>query len=167
MRPAAAPAFALVLSFVSASVLAAPCAGFNDVDDSDPFCVNVEWMKNRGITAGVTPTTYEPNSPVTRLQMAAFMYRLGFQNALLQGGNAFGAKARFGTTDAESVEIISGAQRVAFFERRLAGNVILGTAHPELPLLPGYDGITIASAHSTSSSSEPPGCGRRSKYANG
>ena len=29
---------------------AAPCAGFLDVDDASPFCLNVTWMKNRAIT---------------------------------------------------------------------------------------------------------------------
>ena len=75
--------FSLLLScavFVSQAVTAAPCTGFTDVDDSSGFCVNVEWMKNRGITLGITPTLYGPNAPVTRLQMAVFMYRLGFQN---------------------------------------------------------------------------------------
>ncbi|GIK87139.1 MAG: hypothetical protein BroJett026_26200 [Betaproteobacteria bacterium] len=69
------------LSFASPGAMAAPCAGFNDVDDSDqitgPFCTSVQWIRNRGVTVGCTPTLYCPNDPVTRLQMAAFMQRLG------------------------------------------------------------------------------------------
>ena len=57
-------------------VQAAPCAGFNDVDSASPFCASVEWVKNRGITVGVTATQYDPSSPVTRLQMAAFLGRM-------------------------------------------------------------------------------------------
>jgi len=57
--------------------LAAPCAGFSDVDDSSGFCRNVDWLKNRGITFGCTATTYCPGDSVNRLQMAAFMNRLG------------------------------------------------------------------------------------------
>ena len=58
--------------------LAAPCAGFTDVDDTSGFCPNVEWLKNRAITLGCTSTTvYCPNDPVSRLAMAAFMNRLG------------------------------------------------------------------------------------------
>jgi hypothetical protein len=54
------------------------CAGFTDVSASSGFCPNVEWIKNRSITLGCTPaTSYCPNDPVTRLQMAAFMNRLG------------------------------------------------------------------------------------------
>ena len=59
-------------------VLAAPCAGFTDLDTSSAFCANVEWLKNREITQGCTSATvYCPNSPVGRLAMAAFMNRLG------------------------------------------------------------------------------------------
>ncbi len=56
---------------------AAPCAGFGDVDASDSFCPNVDWMKNRKITLGCAPGAYCPDDYVTRLQMAAFMKRLG------------------------------------------------------------------------------------------
>ena len=42
------------------------------------FCQNVEWIKNRKVTLGCTSTTlYCPNDRVSRLQMAAFMNRLG------------------------------------------------------------------------------------------
>jgi hypothetical protein len=34
------------------SAQALPCAGFTDVDDTSPFCVNVTWLKNRRITLG-------------------------------------------------------------------------------------------------------------------
>lgn len=56
---------------------AAPCAGFADVDVTDTFCPNVDWLKNRSITLGCTAGTYCPHDYVTRLQMAAFMNRLG------------------------------------------------------------------------------------------
>jgi hypothetical protein len=60
-------------------VSAAPCAGFADVDDTSPFCVNVQWMKNRQITLGCAAPviSYCPNDPVTRLSMSAFLNRLG------------------------------------------------------------------------------------------
>jgi hypothetical protein len=68
------------------AAFAAPCGGFSDVDNANPahapFCANVEWLKNRGITLGCAsppnpPNSYCPNDPVTRLSMAAFMNRLG------------------------------------------------------------------------------------------
>lgn len=56
---------------------AAPCAGFADVEDSDPFCPSVEWMKNRNVTTGCGGGNYCPSAAVSRLAMAAFMKRLG------------------------------------------------------------------------------------------
>ena len=53
------------------------CAGFTDLPDTSGFCPNVQWIKNRGVTQGCTPTTYCPSQNVTRLAMAAFMNRLG------------------------------------------------------------------------------------------
>jgi hypothetical protein len=59
------------------SAIAAPCAGFTDLDSTSQFCDEVTWMKNRGITMGCTATQYCPQQDVTRLQMALFMFRLG------------------------------------------------------------------------------------------
>jgi hypothetical protein len=67
---------AIVMSLALPAV-AAPCAGFTDVTDTDPFCPNVAWMKSRGITTGCTGTLYCPGQAVSRLAMAAFINRLG------------------------------------------------------------------------------------------
>ena len=70
--------FAAGLLGAAVPALAAPCAGFTDVDTSSGFCANVEWLKNRAITLGCTSATlYCPADPVSRLQMAAFLNRLG------------------------------------------------------------------------------------------
>ena len=45
--------------------------------DSEPFCANVVWIKNRNITLGCAPGLYCPNDNVSRLTMAAFLNRLG------------------------------------------------------------------------------------------
>ena len=66
-----------VLGLAATPVLAAPCAGFADVADTDPACASVEWLRNRGITTGCSATQYCPASPVTRAAMALFMNRLG------------------------------------------------------------------------------------------
>ena len=65
------------MSAIAPNALAAPCAGFNDVESTSPFCPSVEWIKNRGVTVGCTATEYCPDLPTTRLAMAAFMTRLG------------------------------------------------------------------------------------------
>ena len=135
-------ALVFALALAATPAFAAPCAGFTDVDDSSPFCVNVEWMKNRGITLGLTPTQFGPNSPVTRLQMAAFMYRLGFQNAFLQGGNAFGAVAQVGTTDNQAVEIVAnGARMVRLEPNAISPNVLHG--HETAGVYPAVHGVAI------------------------
>ena len=62
----------------ASAALAAPCAGFSDVPDTDPCCPNVQWVKNRGITIGCTTTAvYCPGDDVTRLAMAVFLNRFG------------------------------------------------------------------------------------------
>jgi hypothetical protein len=71
-------AVALAMGATFPVAFAAPCAGFTDVDSTDLFCPNVDWLRNRAITLGCTTTTlYCPSNPVTRLSMAAFMNRLG------------------------------------------------------------------------------------------
>jgi len=74
-----AGAVALAAATLAPAALAQNCAGFTDVADDGPtgFCPSVEWLKNRAITLGCTTTLYCPNNDVTRLQMAAFMNRLG------------------------------------------------------------------------------------------
>ena len=67
-----------VLALTTAAVEGATCAGFTDVAGTDAFCPNVDWLRNRKVTLGCGDgTTYCPNDYVTRLQMAAFMNRLG------------------------------------------------------------------------------------------
>jgi hypothetical protein len=65
----------------AAETHASPCAGFVDVDDtSGPtagFCADVTWIRNRNVTLGCTATQYCPFQNVSRIQMAAFMRRLG------------------------------------------------------------------------------------------
>src|SRR5688572_28835994 len=68
---------ALAIGLFAPAVLAAPCAGFSDVEDTSAFCANVTWLKNRQVTAGCTASLYCPHDPANRLQMAAFMNRLG------------------------------------------------------------------------------------------
>lgn len=48
---------------------------FTDVSDSDPSKAEITCLVNANITQGVTATTYEPNSSVTRRQMALFLER--------------------------------------------------------------------------------------------
>src|SRR5260370_42678939 len=76
----------IALSTVTASAVAQNCDGFVDLLASSPFCPDVTWMKTTGVTMGCDATHYWPNENVSRLQMASFMRRLGY-DAFLHGGN--------------------------------------------------------------------------------
>ena len=68
---------ALVAVAASGPATAQSCVGFTDVPGSDAFCPNVEWIRNRAITLGCTATAYCPSENVSRVQMAAFLNRMG------------------------------------------------------------------------------------------
>ncbi len=63
---------ALVLAAGAGSALLGTCGPFADVSDA-VFCPFVLEIFTLGITTGTTPTTYDPTSSVSRLQMAAFL----------------------------------------------------------------------------------------------
>lgn len=72
--------FAFQLNISGPGNIIANCSGLTDVDLGSAFCPSIEWLRNRAITTGCTATQYCPTDPVNRLQMAAFLNRLG--NAL-------------------------------------------------------------------------------------
>ncbi len=148
-----------VAGFTSGNTLAAACAGFVDVDSTSGFCASVAWVKSRGITLGCTDAShYCPNDAVTRAQMAAFMYRLGFQNALLAGGNAFGSTAILGTTDNQPVEIIANGQPVMrYLPTAFGPNIIAG--HPSNSANSNDGGQTIAGGGAAGSTCYEPSTG--------
>ena len=65
------------------SALLGACGPFTDVA-ADTFCPLVLEIFTLGITTGTTPTTYDPASNVSRLQMAAFLSR-GVDGVLSRG----------------------------------------------------------------------------------
>ena len=103
-----AAAAVLALAAGASSALFANCGPFTDVA-ADNFCPFVLEIFYLGITTGTTPTTFDPDGHVTRLQMAAFLSRSvdGIlrrgsrrallkkfwtpQNALVLGATTFGA----------------------------------------------------------------------------
>ncbi len=85
-------AVCLVVSMMMTGVMSAPAAGvagFGDVDSDRFFTDAVQWMVDNAITAGVSPTCFGPDDPVTRGQAAAFMWRM-------EGSQAPGAAHVFG-----------------------------------------------------------------------
>ena len=68
---------AAMMVAVAPAALAAPCAGFTDVEDGGGFCPNVEWMKNGRSRWAARRRRCTARNAVGRLPMAAFMNRLG------------------------------------------------------------------------------------------
>ena len=48
---------------------------FTDVDAGTWYTDAVIWAADKGVVTGTTPTTFDPNDPITREQMAAILYR--------------------------------------------------------------------------------------------
>ena len=57
------------------NVTGAESAGFSDVADSDWYADAVNWAASEGIVGGFGDNTFQPNSPITREQMASILYR--------------------------------------------------------------------------------------------
>ena len=66
-----------LLAFAPLPALAQTCGDFTDVSPADFYCANVEWLKNRSVTFGCTASTFCPDEPTLRGEMAAFLKRLG------------------------------------------------------------------------------------------
>src|SRR5579871_4226115 len=65
---------------------------FTDVPSTHPYFPWIQKMKQLGITSGCNTTTYCPDDPVTREQMAVFIMRGAF-NQLLPAGSPVIASA--------------------------------------------------------------------------
>lgn len=56
---------------------AVPCP-FTDVPEDEWYTLAVKWAANANIVNGMTPTTFEPDTPVTREQLATILYRFAY-----------------------------------------------------------------------------------------
>ncbi|MDE0600509.1 MAG: S-layer homology domain-containing protein [bacterium] len=73
---AADPAPDYLASFDACPEEIIPSAGFVDVPRVDPIAADIDCIFYYGITEGTSSTTYSPDDPVTREQMALFLARL-------------------------------------------------------------------------------------------
>ncbi|MEO6350442.1 MAG: S-layer homology domain-containing protein, partial [Candidatus Limnocylindrales bacterium] len=62
----------------AADAVLSPCDDppFPDVPTTHPFCREIQWIRDNGISTGFGDGTYRPQTAVTRQAMAAFMARL-------------------------------------------------------------------------------------------
>lgn len=110
---------ALLHDFAGAPTPTAPLR-YEDVPADAHYAVGVRWLDEEAITAGTTPTTFEPQASVTRAQMAVFLHRLA-------GSPAPSAPLRF--TDVPPAAYYATAVRW-LDERRVTGGVTSTAFHP-------------------------------------
>ena len=91
-------AMAAVLAGAAGGLLGV-CGPFTDVA-ADAFCPFVLEVFYLGITTGTTPTTYDPASNVSRLQMAAFLSRT--VDGVLKRGSRRAPLQQFWTTGSDA-----------------------------------------------------------------
>jgi hypothetical protein len=89
----------LAVAAGAGNALLGACGPFTDAA-ADAFCPFVLEIFYLGITTGTTPTTYDPASPVSRLQMAAFLSRT--VDSALQRGSRRAALGQFWNTQTAS-----------------------------------------------------------------
>ena len=79
LRSRAATAVGLVIAVVAAVLATAPAASaaarFTDVPADASYAADVQWLVDHGITRGTGPGRFSPTKPVTRQQMAVFLYK--------------------------------------------------------------------------------------------
>ena len=75
-RVVAAVAVVVVTAVLSAAGAAWATHHFSDVDDDATHAAAIAWLQDRGITKGCTTTSFCPDDPVTRAEMASFLRRL-------------------------------------------------------------------------------------------
>jgi hypothetical protein len=70
------------LCHIAAADVAGPSVSpFLDMTPASGFYREISWMKTAGISTGWADGTYRPADPVTREQMAAFIYRMDSYHA--------------------------------------------------------------------------------------
>jgi hypothetical protein len=143
-----------------ASLTAVPAAAFPDVPYGAYYRDAVQWLVDAGITTGVGNTgEFRPDDPVTRAQMATFLWRLRdrppapphrfvdvprdsyFNDAVSWLAHSGVTTGVGGSNRFEPHEIVTRAQMAAFLHR-LAG-LQGGAPHHGFPDVPGgvyYDG---------------------------
>ena len=86
-----------------------PSAGFDDTTSADVDC-----LAYYGITTGTTATTYSPDDPVTRWQMALYLTRAGGSDTTVAGVNwAAAPTSDFTDISGKSAEIQTAINQIA------------------------------------------------------
>jgi RHS repeat-associated protein len=87
---------------------------FTDVPTSYLFFQWIQKLKEIGITAGTSPTTYSPDLPVTRGEMAVFVVRAGFNDLLNPNAPIVMSLSPNNGTTGQSVSVAVGGVNTHF-----------------------------------------------------
>jgi len=142
---------------------------FTDVPSGAYYADAVAWLVGQGITTGTTATTYSPDDPVTRGQMAAFLWRYAGEPELTTtttvggggGGGGGGTTTTSTTTTTTTAPTFCAAQSaipetecdalVALYNATTGGSWTVSTGWLSDPdICPNnWHGVTCASGHVT------------------
>ena len=107
-----------------------PAAGtspFTDVDAGQWYAKAVAWAAANGVVNGTSPTTFNPNDPITREQMAAILYRY----ASFKGYDVTGKADLAGYTDASQISAYAKDAMSWANKAGLIGGVSATTLQPQ------------------------------------
>ena len=130
---------AMVVTVLWRMVGSPAASGTNPFTDlkADWYRTAVQWAVNNGITNGVTDTLFAPDEPVTREQLAAFLYRFAeymkydvSQKSSLTGytdASRISPYARDAMAWANAMEIITGETATTLNPRSASTRAVLAT----------------------------------------
>ena len=107
-----------------------PAAGtspFTDVDVGQWYAKAVAWAAANGVVNGTSPTTFHPNDPITREQMAAILYRY----ASFKGYDVTAKADLAGFTDAAQISAYAKDAMSWANKEGLIGGVSATTLQPQ------------------------------------
>ena len=107
-----------------------PAAGtspFTDVDADQWYAKAVAWAAANGVVNGTSPTTFHPNDPITREQMAAILYRY----ASFKGYDVTAKADLAGFTDASQISAYAKDAMSWANQEGLIGGVSATTLQPQ------------------------------------
>ena len=99
---------------------------FADVSEADYFYNPVMWAVGSGITSGMTPTTFAPNTAMTRAMLVTVLYRAAGSPEVTTGGRAlkFYASVRIDVRRVETLksggEMIGNRTRAKVVKNKVA-----------------------------------------------
>jgi len=119
-----------VLSVFVIPVAVSAGDGFTDVEDTNVFKADIDWLAAADVTKGCNPPTntlFCPKDTVTRETMAAFMHRLAI-NKVVDAATAVTADSATTAANADNADKLDGKDSAAFIEHGTIETTVGGVA---------------------------------------